>query len=214
MLSVSHGVLTLATTAGLASQSGNGTGSVSMTGALAVLNAALNGLTYKSSVNFNGADTLTITTNDHGNTGSGGPLSDTDTVTTSVHDATAPNAPVISQVSDNVGSIQGTVASNGRTDDTTPTMRVSLSGTGAAAGDSVQLYNGAGALGSAVVLSSTNITNGFADITPAALAEGSYAFNAKVTDLAGNASSASASYTVTVDTTAPTLSWTYSTSTK
>src|SRR5262249_19649887 len=78
-----------------------------------------------------------------------------------------------------------------------------------AAGDQVQLFNGTSALGSAIVLTSGNISNGFVDVTPAALAQGTYNFNAKITDVAGNTSGASSNYTVTIvgaDTTPPTVS--------
>ena len=90
-LGVSHGLLTLSGTAGL-TVTGNGTAAVQLTGTVANIDAALNGLVYAPAANFNGAaaDTLTITTNDLGNTGTGGALSDTDTVTiniTPVNDA-------------------------------------------------------------------------------------------------------------------------------
>ncbi len=112
-------------------------------------------------------------------------------------------APTITLVSDNVGSIQGTVANDGVTDDTTPTVRIGILGTGAVAGDTVQLYNGSTALGGPVTLLGTDVSHGYIEITPSALGEGSYAFNATVTD-AGNTSSHSANYTITVDTTTPT----------
>src|SRR5260370_9286334 len=60
------------------------------------------------------------------------------------------------------------------------------------------------------VLTSGNISNGFVDVTTAALAQGTYNFNAKLTDIAGNISGASSNYTVTIatgaDTTPPTIS--------
>src|SRR5260370_24077175 len=60
------------------------------------------------------------------------------------------------------------------------------------------------------VLTSGNISNGFVDVTTAALAQGTYNFNAKITDIAGNTSGASSNYTVTIttgaDTTPPTVS--------
>ena len=74
-LSVSNGVLNLSGTTGL-TVSGNGTGSITASGTLANLNAALNGLTYAPAANYNGSDTLNIGINDNGNTGSGGPLTD------------------------------------------------------------------------------------------------------------------------------------------
>jgi Ca2+-binding RTX toxin-like protein len=120
-------------------------------------------------------------------------------------DGVAPTAPAISQVSDNVSPLTGTVVNGGSTNDSTPTVRVSLAGTGAVAGDNVQLYDGATTLGSSLTLSSGDISAGYIDITPATLGEGSYDFNAKITDVAGNASPASASFTVTVDTMAPSV---------
>jgi hypothetical protein len=68
-LSVSHGTLTLATTSGL-SVTGNGTASVDLTGTLANCNTALNGLTYTPTSGYFGSDSLAITSNDHGATGS------------------------------------------------------------------------------------------------------------------------------------------------
>ena len=77
-LSVAHGVLTLAS-AGGAVVSGSGTGMVTLTGTLAQINATLAGnLIYRSASSFSGADALTITTSDNGNTGVGGPASDID----------------------------------------------------------------------------------------------------------------------------------------
>lgn len=81
-LSVGKGTLTLSGTSGLTFISGSGTANSSMTflGTLTALNNALNNLRYTPGVNVFGADTLTITTNDLGNTGSGGPKSATSTV--------------------------------------------------------------------------------------------------------------------------------------
>jgi VCBS repeat-containing protein len=85
-LSVTHGVLTLNGTAGLTFSNGNGSANANMvfTGSQTSINAALNGLTYKGNLNFNGSDTLTLTTSDLGNSGSGGTLTDTDTVAITV----------------------------------------------------------------------------------------------------------------------------------
>ena len=95
-LSVSHGALTLSGTSGLGFTAGDGTADSTMTftGTVANINAALNGLIYHGNSNFNGSDTLTITTNDQGNSGSGGAQSDTDTVAltvTAVNDAPTAN---------------------------------------------------------------------------------------------------------------------------
>ncbi len=79
-LTATNGTVTLATTAGLTSNSGNGTASVSMQGPISAINAAMNGMMFTPTAGFNGAATLTIVSNDLGNTGSGGAKSDTDIV--------------------------------------------------------------------------------------------------------------------------------------
>src|SRR5204862_8307203 len=58
---------------------------LSLHDALPISNAALDGLVYTPAANFNGADTLTLTTNDQGNTGSGGAKRDTDMVAITVN---------------------------------------------------------------------------------------------------------------------------------
>src|SRR6185295_19128478 len=75
-LTAEHGVLTLGTVAGLTFTSGDGTADVDMTflGALANVNGALEGLSYRAGLNFNGPASLTITTTDLGNFGAGIPL--------------------------------------------------------------------------------------------------------------------------------------------
>jgi hypothetical protein len=83
-LSVRHGTLTFATDGG-ATLDGNGTATVTLTGTVAQIGAALGGIdnntiTYHGAPDFFGTDTLTMVTNDNGNTGMGGPLSDTDQV--------------------------------------------------------------------------------------------------------------------------------------
>ncbi|MFB2901690.1 retention module-containing protein [Aeromonas veronii] len=77
-LSVEHGTLTLPAGSGV-TVVGNGTGSLVLTGTLTDLNALLSGgVTYQGEQDFNGQDQLTMVTNDLGNSGSGGALSDTD----------------------------------------------------------------------------------------------------------------------------------------
>jgi hypothetical protein len=79
-LAVGNGVLDLGSTTGLSSVIGDGTGAVALTGALADVNAALQGLAYTPDPDFDGNDTLVVTSNDLGNTGAGGPMTDTDSV--------------------------------------------------------------------------------------------------------------------------------------
>jgi hypothetical protein len=82
-LSVSHGTLTLASTTGLTFTTGDGTSDATIvfTGTLTNINNALSTVTYNKTASFVGADTLTFTTNDQGNTGAGGAQSTTSTVT-------------------------------------------------------------------------------------------------------------------------------------
>src|SRR4051812_15987935 len=82
-----------------------------------------------------------------------------------------------------------------------------MSGTNAGAGGTGQLYNGAGTgsqLGTSYTLLASDITNGFANVQTGALTNGTtYTITGRVTDQAGNQSSASGSFVVTEDTSAP-----------
>src|SRR5262249_32552887 len=85
-LSVTNGALTLTSMAGLSFTTGDGTADPTMvfTGTLASVNGALASVTYIPTPDFNGSATLTLTTDDQGNTGSGGNKTDTDTVSITV----------------------------------------------------------------------------------------------------------------------------------
>ena len=81
-LHVDHGMLSVAAVGG-ATVIGSGTGTVTLSGSVAQINAALgapNNVLYQSAFNFVGTDHLTMTSNDGGGTGSGGPQTDTDVV--------------------------------------------------------------------------------------------------------------------------------------
>ncbi len=81
-LSVTNGTLTLAGTTGLSFTSGDGTADTTMTftGTVSAINSALNGLSYTPATSFRGLAQLAITTDDQGNSGSGGAQSDSDTI--------------------------------------------------------------------------------------------------------------------------------------
>lgn len=81
-LTVTSGTLALGSTLNLTAFTNNAA-SITLTGTIANINAALNGLTYKGNSNFNGADSLSIVTHDNGNTG-GGDLTDTDSIAINV----------------------------------------------------------------------------------------------------------------------------------
>src|SRR5262245_16908162 len=74
-LNVSSGTIHVIAGAGV---TGNGTASVTITGTAAQINTALAGLSYTGSLNFSGADTLTVKTTD-------GTATDTDTIAITVN---------------------------------------------------------------------------------------------------------------------------------
>ncbi len=78
--------MTLGSTAGLSFTTGDGTADASMViqGTVAAINAALDGLSFAPNTNFNGTATITLQTEDLGNTGSGGNLTDTDVLSIQV----------------------------------------------------------------------------------------------------------------------------------
>jgi len=111
-LTVSNGVLSLASTSGLTILSGsNGSNTITVSGTVANLNNALNGLTYTPTSNFNGNASLTITTQDSSNTH----LSDTDTVAifvSPVNDAPTNSVPSATQVVAEDGALVFTIANS------------------------------------------------------------------------------------------------------
>ena len=74
-LTVTSGTLSVTAGPGV---SGNGTAAVTITGTAAEINTALAGLSYTGNLNFNGLDTLTVTTGD-------GTAQDIDTVAITVN---------------------------------------------------------------------------------------------------------------------------------
>lgn len=89
-LTAANGTINLPNTAGLTSITTMPASVVTLTGSLAAINSALDGLTFQPNLNANsrdsGAITLTIATNDNGNTGGGvlTPLTDTDVISINV----------------------------------------------------------------------------------------------------------------------------------
>lgn len=94
-LSVTNGTLTLAGITGLSFTTGDGTadGTLVFTGSLADINNALATLTFNPTANYNGAAVLSITSSDQGFNGTGGVLTDTDTVNITVN--TVNDTPVV-----------------------------------------------------------------------------------------------------------------------
>jgi hypothetical protein len=85
-LTVTNGLITLSGISGLSFTVGDGTNDPTMTftGTISNINAALSGMTFSPTNGYDGPATLQISTNDQGNTGSGGAQSDTDTINITV----------------------------------------------------------------------------------------------------------------------------------
>ena len=83
-LNVNAGTLTLGTTPNDLTITGDNTNHIVLTGGIADINLALNNLRYTPPTSYAGAATLTIITDDQGNSGPGAGQTDTDTVTINV----------------------------------------------------------------------------------------------------------------------------------
>ncbi|OQD47688.1 adhesin [Enterobacter cancerogenus] len=135
----------------------------------------------------NGEQVTATATDAAGNTSQG--------TTITAPDLTAPDAPTIGSVTDDVDPQTGSVTNGGSTNDPRP----QLSGT-AEAGSTVTIYDGGVAIGTAVVAS-----NGTWTFTPSVdLSESTHQITVQATDAAGNIGPASPVFTLTVDLTPPT----------
>ncbi|WP_216639206.1 Ig-like domain-containing protein [Variovorax paradoxus] len=110
---------------------------------------------------------------------------------------TADNAVAITAYIDDVAPNTGEYGTGTSTNDTTPTLKGTVSGL--KTGDVVQIYEGTTLLGTATVSGSA-----WTFATPA-LADGStHSYTAAIADAAGNRGTASGAFSLTVDTTVPT----------
>ena len=83
LTSAGGGAVTVGAVGGGAAIAGNGSGTVTLTGSIAQINASLAGsvvYTAADGATSSSTTTLTIATNDHGHTGTGGPITDTDII--------------------------------------------------------------------------------------------------------------------------------------
>ncbi|MEC6816651.1 hcalcium-binding protein, partial [Photobacterium toruni] len=110
-LSVEHGQLAItagADTSGL-TITDNGDGKLIINGDLTLINQLLDqGINYTGDKDFNGTDSLTMTTDDNGNSGAGGALTDTDSINITVkpvNDAPINTVPVPFDVSEDSSHI-------------------------------------------------------------------------------------------------------------
>jgi hypothetical protein len=118
-LSVTNGDLTLPSLTGLTFTDGDGTDDASMTfaGTITAINTALEGLRYSPTANFSGTATLTIATNDQGNTGGGGAQSDSDTVTITVTPVADTPSVTMATTQEDTQSTSGLVITRNAADD-------------------------------------------------------------------------------------------------
>ncbi|CAH3849126.1 hypothetical protein AI2797V1_3761, partial [Enterobacter cloacae] len=138
-----------------------------------------------------GSHTWTATVTD-----AAGNVSPTSPGFTLIVDTAAPNAPVISQAIDDVGSITGPLTSGQTTDDTVPRL-VGTSEPFA----TVNIYEGTTLVGTG-----TADGNGsWSILLNTTLTAGAHSFTAQATDAAGNTSVSSTSFSLTVDTAPPAL---------
>lgn len=137
-LTATNGVISLGSTAGLAFTIGDGTADPTMTftGTVASVNAALSGMTFTPTNGFSGAATLTISTNDQGNTGSGGPLFDNDAVNITVNDGgTLQLSAAAYTVGENSGPAVITITRTGASTGTATVQIATSNGTATAGSD-------------------------------------------------------------------------------
>ena len=140
-LSVAHGTLTLAATAGLTFSSGaNGSGAMIFTGSINDINTALDGLTYEPTQDFSGPDTLTFSVDDQGNSGD---ISQPETTTSTVAISVDNVAPTVSSPT-YTGAIGNTTFGVGTTPSqpSTSTTGTVLTGSADANGDSLSAVAG------------------------------------------------------------------------
>ncbi|MFL6726999.1 MAG: VCBS domain-containing protein [Sphingomicrobium sp.] len=140
-LSVAHGTLTLGSTAGLTVTGGaNGTSTVTVQGTQAAINAALQGLAYTGGANFNGSESLSLLTSDLGHNGTGGPLTDSESVAITVNAVN--DAPVASGSATLAAINEDTAAPGGATVSSLFSGNFSDSADQVTGGSSANTFNG------------------------------------------------------------------------
>jgi hypothetical protein len=191
-LSVTNGLLTVATVSGGAAVANSGTAAVTLTGSVAQINAtlaALNSVTYLPTADFFGSATLTMTTNDGGNSGTG------------------PVGTASSTVTINLTGTADIAADAASTDEDTPvTINVLANDSFENTGRAVTAINGnAIAIGGSVAVTNGSVTlnaSGNLVFTPAANYNGTASFTYTVTS-GGATETASVNVTVNAVNDAP-----------
>ncbi|WP_306224535.1 Ig-like domain-containing protein [Bosea beijingensis] len=196
-LAVSGGTLAAASAGGV-TVANSGTASITLSGTLANINAYLAAtgparISFTPVADFNGAVTLTMTTNDGGNTGTGGALTDIDTSTITVTAVTDAVNDAVSTAEDTAATFNvlanDTFSNAGRTITAINGSAIAVNGTVTVAGGTVRLN-----------------ANGTLSFTPTADYNGSFAFTYTVSS-GGVSETATVNMTVTPVNDAPTLSF-------
>jgi hypothetical protein len=114
-------------------------------------------------------------------------------------DTVAPPQPVVARVVDDSGATTGDVSNGGTTDDTTPTVQISLGANSALRfQDQVQLLIDGAPAGAAKTVTFNDLQQGYMLVASPVLSNGPHTISASVTDGAGNVSALAASYSITV----------------
>ena len=103
VLSVDSGTLTLATSVGLTTVAGDGTGAMTFSGPLSAINSALDGLRFTPEEGVTGATVLSIFADDLGSSGSGGAMVGSGQVNIDVVPFNVPPF-ILSEIADQIGS--------------------------------------------------------------------------------------------------------------
>ncbi len=182
-LSATNGTLNLSQTTNLVFSVGDGTNDATMIflATLSDANAALATLTFRGTADFNGMASLRIVTNDLGNTGVGGALSDTDSVAitvTPVNDPPTAVADALSVAEDSINNVIDALANDRISPDVGETLRVTTV---------TQPMNGTAAL----AMGGANVT-----YTPSPDFFGPDSFSYTITDGNGGTSTSTISITV------------------
>jgi hypothetical protein len=205
-LDVVHGTITFASTVGLTfvDSTSNGTGSVHVTGTIPAINAALVGLKYKGTANYNvsrGAETLTMITNDQGNTGPPGAKLDTDTVSISV--TAISDAPTAIDHTYGPGAVHTNIKMVGLTGLLAGATDPDTGDGGYTASFSVASVSATNPAGGTVTV--TDASAGTFDFDPPAGVTGDVTFTYTITDSGNPGAQTSPPATVTVNVTGPVI---------
>jgi VCBS repeat-containing protein len=185
-LTATNGTLTLGVTTGL-TVNNNGTSVVDATGSLTSINAALQTLTFTPATDYSGPAQITILSDDQGSSGSGGALTDSDTIAITVNAVNDPPSFTGGgnvTVNEDSGAYSGTWAtaiSPGPANESAQTVSFTVTN------DNNPLFAVQPAINAAGVLTFTPAANAFGTATVSVTANDS-----------GGASSAAQSFTITV----------------